>query len=231
MATDPWSTPGPAVLGVGASSTTAAFMAKVYRWMAGGLLLTGAVAAFTANSPTAIHAIFSTPLMWILMAAELGLVFAFTRIVRTASFGTVAAMFLAYCALSGVTFSAILLAYTRQSIASTFFVTGGTFLAMSVFGTVTKKDLSSWASFLFMGLIGVVLASVVNLFLHSGALSFVVSCAGVVVFTGLTAYDTQKIRAYADAGDDRLALNGALSLYLDFVNLFLMLLRLFGRRR
>jgi FtsH-binding integral membrane protein len=140
-------------------------------------------------------------------------------------------MFLAYCALSGVTFSIYLLAYTRTSVASTLFVTGGTFLAMSVYGSVARKDLSSWGSFLMMGLIGVVLASVVNYFLRSDALEFVLSCAGVVVFTGLTAYDTQKIRALARVGDDRLALHGALALYLDFVNLFIMLLRLFGRRR
>jgi uncharacterized protein len=178
------------------------------------------------------QAIFSNPILFFgLMIGELALVFAFSRMVRTATFTTAAGMFLAYCALSGVTFAAILLAYTRTSVASTFFVTGGTFLAMSAYGTLTKKDLSSWGSFLMMGLIGVVIASVVNLFLHSGAMSFIISCAGVVVFTGLTAWDTQRIRAFAEAGDDRLALQGALMLYLDFVNLFLMLLRLFGKRR
>jgi len=228
MATDPWTSP--TALGAGASTATT-FMAKVYRWMALGLGLTGVVAFAVADSPSLLHTIFSTPLMWVLFIGQLGLVIAFTRMVRTASFATVAGMFLAYCALSGVTFASILMVYTRESIASTFFITGGTFLAMSAYGTLTKKDLTSWSQFLMMGLIGVVIASLVNIFIHSDALGFIVSCAGVLVFTGLTAYDTQKIRAYADAGDDRLALNGALALYLDFVNLFLMLLRFFGRRR
>jgi FtsH-binding integral membrane protein len=140
-------------------------------------------------------------------------------------------MFLVYCALSGVTFSVIFLVYTRESIASTFFITGGVFGAMSAYGTLTKKDLSSWGSFLMMGLIGVIIAGVVNIFLRSSAMSFVISCASVVVFTGLTAWDTQKIRQVANQGDDRLALQGALMLYLDFVNLFLALLNLLGRRR
>jgi FtsH-binding integral membrane protein len=184
------------------------------------------------TSPTLLRVIVGNPIVFFgLIIGELIMVVAFSRVVQSATFGTAAAMFLAYCALSGMTFSVIFRAYTRESIASTFFITGGTFAAMSAYGTLTKKDLSSWGQFLFMGLIGVVLASVVNIFLHSDALSFVLSCAGVVVFTGLTAYDAQKIRAYARVGDDRLALHGALALYLDFVNLFLMLLRLFGRRR
>ena len=166
-----------------------------------------------------------------LLIGELVMVVAFTRVVQRATFGTAAAMFLAYCALSGLTFSVIFLAYTRESIASTFFITGGTFAAMSAYGTLTKKDLTGWGQFLMMGLIGIVIALVVNIFLRSDALGFVLSCAGVVVFTGLTAYDAQRIKGYAGAGDERLALHGALQLYLDFVNLFLMLLRLFGRRR
>ena len=214
------------------ADSTAAFMARVYRWMGAGLALTGGVAAVVANNLALQRAIYGTPFLFFgLVIAELAMVFVFVRKVHTESFGTAAAMFLAYCALSGVTFSIYLLAYTRTSVASTLFVTGGTFLAMSAYGSVTRKDLSSWGSFLMMGLIGVALASVVNLFLRSDALQFVLSCAGVVVFTGLTAYDTQKIRALARVGDDRLALHGALALYLDFVNLFIMLLRLFGRRR
>src|SRR5437016_3242746 len=132
---------------------------------------------------------------------------------------------------SSASAEATFLASPRESIASTFFITGGTFAAMSAYGTLTKKDLTGWGQFLMMGLIGIVIALVVNIFLRSDALGFVLSCAGVVVFTGLTAYDAQRIKGYAGAGDERLALHGALQLYLDFVNLFLMLLRLFGRRR
>ena len=232
MASDPWSTesalPGSAV----GTTVAAAFMAKVYRWMAAGLALSGLFAYATATSPGMVRVIFGNQLVFFgLIIAELVMVGFFSRVVRTASFGTAAAMFLAYCALSGITLASVLLVYTRESIATTFFITGGTFAAMSIYGTVTKRDLTSFGHFLFMGLIGVVIAMVVNMFVHSDALSFVLSCAGVVVFTGLTAYDTQKIRAYASAGDDRLALHGALRLYLDFVNLFLMLLSFFGGRR
>ena len=229
MPGDPWSTPAAYET---TAATEAAFVAKVYRWMAAGLALTGLFAYAVVSSPGLLRVIVGNPIVFFgLLIGELVMVVAFTRIVRSATFGTAAAMFLAYCAISGLTFSVIFLAYTRESIASTFFITGGTFAAMAAYGTLTKKDLSSWAQFLTMGLIGVVIAMVVNIFLRSDAMSFVISCAGVVVFTGLTAYDAQKIRAFAHAGDDRLALHGALALYLDFVNLFLMLLRLFGRRR
>jgi FtsH-binding integral membrane protein len=210
-------------------------MARVYRWMAFGLALTGLFAYGTATSPGMVRVIFGNPILFYgLIFAQLGMVWAFSSVVRRASFGAAAAMFLAYCAVTGLTFSSIFLVYSHESIAQAFFVTGGTFAAMSVYGTVTKRDLSSFGHFLFMGLIGIVLASIVNFFLNSSALAFVISCAGVVVFTGLTAYDTQKIRAFAEVGDDRLALSGALALYLDFINLFLILLRFFGggdRRR
>jgi FtsH-binding integral membrane protein len=228
MPTDPWTTPT-ALSGV---SVESAFMAKVYRWMAAGLGLTGLFAWAVTASPGLQKAIFGNPILFFgLLIAELAMVWTFARVSRTASFGVAAAMFLAYCALSGLTFSVYLLVYTRSSVAQAFFVTGGMFLGMSAYATLTKKDLSSWSGFLTMGLFGIILAMLVNFFLKSPAMDFVISCAGVVVFTGLTAYDTQKIRGYASAGDDRLALNGALSLYLDFVNLFIMLLRLFGRRR
>jgi FtsH-binding integral membrane protein len=203
--------------------------------MSFGLALTGLFAYATATSPGMMRVIFGNPILFYgLIIAQLAMVWTFSSVVRRASFGAAAAMFLAYSALSGITLASIFIVYTHQSIAQAFFVTGGTFAAMSIYGTVTKRDLSSFGHFLFMGLIGIVLASVVNLFLNSGALAFIVSCMGVVVFTGLTAYDTQKIRAYAEVGDDRLALTGALSLYLDFINLFLILLRFFGggdRRR
>jgi uncharacterized protein len=142
-------------------------------------------------------------------------------------------MFLLYSALNGATLAGVLLVYTGASVGLAFASTAGTFGVMSLYWTVTKKDLTSWGSFLFMGLIGIVIASVVNIFVGSSMVTFVVSCMGVLVFTGLTAYDTQKLRAFARAGGGTgtLAVNGALSLYLDFVNLFLSLLRLFGNRR
>jgi FtsH-binding integral membrane protein len=230
---DPWTTS--AALDRGGSTVAGVFMARVYRWMAFGLALTGLFAYGTATSPGMVRVIFGNPILFYgLIFAQLGMVWAFSSVVRRASFGAAAAMFLAYCAVTGLTFSSIFLVYSHESIAQAFFVTGGTFAAMSVYGTVTKRDLSSFGHFLFMGLIGIVLASIVNFFLNSSALAFVISCAGVVVFTGLTAYDTQKIRAFAEVGDDRLALSGALALYLDFINLFLILLRFFGggdRRR
>ena len=170
----------------------------------------------------------------VLLVAELGLVITLSAAVRRLSALLAGALFVLYAALNGVTLSVIFLQYTGSSVASAFGVTAGAFLAMSVYGTVTKRDLTSWSSFLFMGLIGIVIAGVVNIFLHSDAMAFVISCAAVLVFTGLTAYDTQKLRAWARAGGGTVAagpVSGALSLYLDFVNLFLAVLRLFGRRR
>jgi FtsH-binding integral membrane protein len=233
---DAWSTSAP--LG---RTRTAEFMAAVYRWMAFGLALTGMVAWAITTSPALLSAFYrftpdgrvaGTSGLFLLVAlATLGMVFAFSAVVQRASLGVVVGMFLGYCALMGVTFSVYLLLYTGASVASTFFITGGAFFALSLYGTVTKRDLSAWRTFLMIGLIGVLLASVVNIFLHSNAVEFVLTCAGVVVFAGLTAYDTQKIRAMGESGDERLALRGALVLYLDFINLFVMLLRLFGRRR
>ena len=240
MPVDPW-TSHTAYQSTDSTSTLAqSFMAKVYRWMSGGLALTGLVAAVVAGFlPAILQQAAENPglrstltiAFFALMIGQFIMVVAFSRMVRTSSFGAVAAMFVAYCAIEGLFFSFVLLSYTGASVASTFFITGGMFLAMSAYGTLTKSDLTSWGSFLFMGLFGLIGAGVVNLFLHSSALEFVLSCAGVVVFTGLTAFHTQKIRAFATAGDDRLALNGALMLYLDFINLFLSLLRLLGKRR
>ncbi len=232
MAVDRWSDTPRASAGLGTSeAVVGTFMASVYRWMAGGLAVTGLVAAYLYANPEIVRAIFSNTFgMLALFGVQLGMVIGFSAMVQRASFGVLAAMFLAYCATTGVTFGAVLMVYTGASVASTFFITGGTFLAMSAYGTLTKKSLASWGSFLMMGLVGLVIASVVNLFLHSNAMSFVLSCVGVVVFTGLTAYDTQRIRAMA-SDDGRLALSGALRLYLDFVNLFLSLINLTGKRR
>jgi hypothetical protein len=218
-----------------AESAERTFIASVYRWMALGLTLTAGVAWFVASSEAMLELVVLN--RWVfygLMIAEFGLVIALSAAVNRLSAPAAGGLFLLYSALNGATLSVVLLIYTGGSVASAFAITAGTFGAMSVYGTVTKKDLTTWSSFLMMGLIGVVLASVVNIFLQSSALSFVLSCAAVVVFTGLTAYDTQKLRAYARAGGATVAaapISGALTLYLDFINLFLAVLRLFGDRR
>lgn len=212
----------------------AAFMNRVYRFMALGLGASGVTALAIASSPEASMVVAQN--LWGFVIAELVLVFALSGFAEKLSSTAAAAMFLAYAVLSGVTLSVLFLVYTRGSIASTFFVTGGTFAAMSLYATKTKKDLSSWGSFLTMGLIGLIIASLVNLFLKSPMLYWVSTYIGVIVFVGLTAYDTQKVSNYffaAETQEDRkkLAINGALTLYLDFVNLFIYLLRIFGRRR
>ncbi len=218
----------------GASDVERRFMASVYRWMTGGLLVTASVAYFVAASPAARQLVFGSRVVFFgLVIAELALVVTISAAVNRLSAPAAGALFLLYSALNGATLAAVLLAYTGASVALAFATTAATFGTMSVYGTVTRRDLTSWGSFLFMGLIGVVIASVVNMFLRSSAMSFVISCVSVVVFTGLAAYDTQKLRAIARAGGGSAALpvNGALALYLDFVNLFLAVLRIFGNRR
>jgi hypothetical protein len=217
---------------------TSSFFPRVYGWMTAGLGLTALAAIFTLSSPTLLQAIFGNRLVfYALIIAELGLVIGLSAAINRISAGTAKMMFLLYSALSGVTFSAIFLVYTESSIASTFFVAAGTFGAMSLYGMVTRRDLTGWGSFLFMGLIGIIIASVVNIFLQSAMVTWVVSCVGVLVFVGLTAYDTQKLKRMAAAGfaDDearqKATILGALTLYLDFINLFLMMLRLMGNRR
>jgi FtsH-binding integral membrane protein len=222
------------VLVHGASDVERRFMATVYRWMTLGLGLTALVAWAVASSPEALSVVVGNRLVFFgLVIAELALVVALSAAATRMAPAVAGGLFLLYSALNGATLSVVLLAYTGASVGLAFVSTAATFGAMSLYGTVTRKDLSSWGSFLFMGLIGVVIASVVNLFLRSSMVTFVVSCMSVVVFTGLTAYDTQKLRVLARAGGATagLAVNGALMLYLDFVNLFLALLRLFGSRR
>lgn len=209
------------------------FMARVYRWMFIGLGVTGGLAMYAASSPALMRLV--GPNIWLLVIAELLLVLGLSFTAQRLS-GTVAAgLFLLYAALNGLTFSTLFYAYQLGSIGEAFLLTAGTFGAMSAYATYTKKDLSAWRAFLFMGLIGVMIAGVVQLFWHNEGFSFVWSCACVVVFAGLTAYDTQKLRQmHASAGFSSaasLSVVGALMLYLDFVNLFLALLRLFGRRR
>ncbi len=214
------------------------FMVKVYNWMASGLGLTGLVAWIVSSSPALMQIIFGNPIIMIgLVIAQLGLVFWLATRVMQMTQMTAMMVFMGYAALTGLTFSAIFLMYTTASIASTFVVTAGTFGAMSFYGYTTKKDLTSWGSFLFMGLIGIVIASLVNIWLQSPAIYWVVTYAGVLIFVGLTAYDTQKIKEMNIIGnegteeDTKEAIRGALTLYLDFINLFLMLLRIMGDRR
>jgi uncharacterized protein len=216
-----------------------AHMLRVYNLMAIGLAITGIAALGTAtlamSNPAFAQLIYVSPLKWVVMLAPLALVFFLSFRIHSMSVSTAQTTFWGYAALLGVSLSSIFLVYTGASITQTFFITATTFGAMSLYGYTTKKDISSWGSFLFMGLIGLIIASIVNIFMQSGALSFAISAIGVLVFTGLTAYDTQKIKESYYEGDDsdtagRKAIIGALELYLDFVNLFLMLLRLLGNR-
>jgi FtsH-binding integral membrane protein len=209
------------------------FIRSVYAWMFGGLLLTAAAAYWVVLSPAMQQLVFRTPLRWVLLIAELGLVFFLSFRITKISAGTASSVFLLFSALNGLTLSSIFFFYTAADISAAFLTASATFGAMSVYGMVTKRDLTSWGSFFFMGLIGILICSVINIFLNSPGLAWVISIVGVFVFLGLTAYDTQKLKAYANAPQLRgnLAVYGALALYLDFINLFLMLLRLFGGRR
>ena len=212
-----------------------AYMLRVYNYMAGGLALTGAVAYFGATSGF-YASVAGTPLFWLVLLAPLGLVFFLSFRIDRMSLGAAQLSFWAYAGLVGLSLSGIFLVYTGESIARVFFISAATFGATSLYGYTTQSDLSRFGSFLFMGLIGIVIASLVNLFLASSALQFAISVIGVLVFVGLTAYDTQRIKEIYVAGEDAIisgkkAIMGALALYLDFLNLFLMLLQLFGDRR
>jgi FtsH-binding integral membrane protein len=224
------------------ASTDAAtiFLAKVFNWMAIGLGLTGITAFMVANSDAAKQLIFGNQIIFYgLIFGELGMVFYLSARIQKISAQAATGLFVAYSVLNGATLAAIFLAYTATSIASTFFIAAGMFVVMAVYGTVTKKDLSSMGSFLFMGLIGMIIAAVVNMIIGSPMISWVISAVGVLVFTGLTAYDVQKIsrigaNGIMDSGEAAIrkgAIMGALALYLDFINLFLSLLHLLGDRR
>jgi uncharacterized protein len=212
------------------------FLAKVFNWMAIGLGLTGVVAWFTASSGLAMQL---QPYFMFLIIAELGMVFYLSARINKIQAATATGLFIAYATLNGLTLSMIFLIYTQSSIAATFFITAGMFGAMAVYGLVTKRDLSGMGSFMFMGLIGIIIASVVNIFLKSSSLYWAISLIGVFVFVGLTAYDVQKIKTMGEKGImeqgeeavKKGAIMGALALYLDFINLFLMLLRFFGGSR
>lgn len=214
------------------------FMVRVYNWMGAGLAMTGGVSWYVSTSETILNLLVTQPILFFgLLIAELGLVFYLAARVMQMDVGQAMGVFFLYAGLNGVTLAPLFLLYTTASLASTFFVTAGMFGAMSFYGYTTKKDLTSWGGFLFMGLIGIIIASVVNMFLHNSMLYWIISYAGVLIFVGLTAYDTQKIKETNILGnegtdeDTKEAIRGALTLYLDFINLFLMLLRIMGTRR
>mgnify|MGYP001138511362 CR=1 FL=1 len=216
------------------------FVRSVYNWMGIGLALTGFIALYVSTSEAMVGLILGNRLIFFgLIIAELALVFSISGMVHKMSAGTATGLFVLYAALNGLTLSFIFLAYTQASIVRTFFVCSGTFLVCSLYGWKTGRDLTSWGGFLIMGLIGIIVASLVNLFIRSGAMTMIISYIGVLVFVGLTAYDTQKLKHMAlsqPAGLDgstirKGAILGALSLYLDFINLFLLLLRILGQGR
>ena len=225
------------------------YMLKVYNYMSSGILLTGIVSlllfrlSVVTNSEGAIigltsigNALYNSALMWVVMLAPLGVVFYMSFGIAKMSSSKAQTTFWIFAALMGASLSSIFLVYTGASITRVFFITAGTFAAMSIYGYTTKKDLTRLGSFLMMGLIGIIIASIVNIFMKSTMMYFVISIIGVLIFVGLTAYDTQKIKnmyLVSDSGEvmGKKAVMGALTLYLDFINLFIMLLRLFGQRR
>ena len=225
------------------------YMLRVYNYMASGLALTGIVAYITANASVVMNeagqiidytslgaTLFESGFSWIVMLSPLGFVLFLSFGLHKMRFSTAQTVFWMFAAVMGISMATIFIEFTGASVARVFFITAGTFAGMSLYGDTTKKDLSGFRSFLFMGLIGIIIASVVNMFIASSALHFAISVIGVLVFVGLTAYDTQQIKLmYAEADDaetmGKKALMGALRLYLDFINLFIMLLHLFGSRR
>lgn len=214
------------------------FMLKVFGWMAAGLLITGILAMVTISSQVMLEFIFTNQIVYLgLIIAQLGLVIWLSTRIEKMSAMTATMVFVGYSALTGLTLSVVFLAYTLSSLASTFFVTAGTFGSMYVYGTVTKRDLTSMGSFMTMGLIGVIIASVVNMFMKSEMIYWITTYVGIIIFVGLTAYDAQKIKAMSilatqgDEQEQKGAIMGALRLYLDFINLFLLLLRVMGKRK
>lgn len=213
-------------------------MRKVFTWMALALVITGFTAYYVASSPSILSLIFSNQLVfWGLIIGEFALVIGLSAAINRLSLTTATIMFVLYSLINGATLSTIFMIYTMSSITSVFFITAGTFAAMSAFGYFTKTDLSSWGKILLMALVGIIIATIVNIFLKSSGLEMIVNYLGVLIFVGLTAYDVQKIKQMmlqapdASEGLQKMALLGALSLYLDFINLFLYLLRIFGSRR
>jgi FtsH-binding integral membrane protein len=221
---------------VASAARVGAFLRVVYGWMCVGLAITAIVAWFIATSPALVMAVAANrPLFWGLVIAQLGIVLVLSSRVQHLAASTASLLFIAYSGLTGVTISFVFLAFTGESVATTFLVTAGMFGGLAMYGTVTRRGLDGFGQFLFMGLIGVVLASFIGMFWHSNGLQFVISLLGVIVFTGLTAYDAQRLKEMAlavpDAQGGAYAIVGALTLYLDFINLFLFALRFLGNRR
>ena len=211
------------------------YMLQVYNYMCAGLVLTGLVAYAVANTEILRNFIFGTPVYWLVMFAPLIFVFVYASRINRMTVSAAQTGFWAFAAVMGMSLASVFLVFAEASVARVFFITASVFGGMSLYGYTTKKSLSGWGSFLFMGLIGVIIASIVNIFLGSSALQFAISVIGVIVFVGLTAYDTQRIKEtyYASDGQavvTKKAIIGALKLYLDFINLFIMLLHLFGNR-
>jgi len=212
------------------------YMLRVYNYMSVALALTGAVAFFVSTSPAMLQAIYGTPLMWVVMLAPLGMVFFLSARMHKMKVGTAQAWFWAFAAVMGLSLASIFVIYTGASVTRVFFITAGAFAGLSLVGYTTKKDLSGMRTFLIMGVIGLVIAMVVNMFLVSSTLQLIISFVGVLIFAGLTAYDTQKIKlAYyeGDSGDvsEKKAIMGALKLYLDFLNMFIFLMHILGVAR
>lgn len=219
------------------TEATRKFLLNVYNWMAMGLALTGVVAYGIANS-SFVNVILSNPIIYFgLFIAQLGVVMGLTFAINKIPSGVAIGAFFLYAALTGLTFSVLFLVYTGGSIASTFFICASMFLGISIFGYVTKMDLSKFGTYLFMALIGIIVASVVNIFLKSSTLNWIISYVGVIIFVGLTAYDTQRIKQMSQTADmdsesgKKGAVMGALTLYLDFINMFLFLLRILGKQK
>ncbi|MFQ1016196.1 Bax inhibitor-1/YccA family protein [Gilliamella sp. BG7] len=218
------------------SNRVQTYMSHVYGWMTVGLLLTALVAWFASNNYELLNVLYQG--MWVLLIAEFALVFAISGLINRLSGSVATTLFMLYSVLNGCTFSIYFIVYTSSSIASVFFITAGMFAVLAFYGYTTKRDLSSFGRFLFMGLVGIVIASLVNIFMQSQPLMWAITYVGVFVFAGLTAYDTQKLKELGDqlSQDDpnmfrRFVILGALTLYLDFINLFIMLLRIFADRR
>ena len=219
------------------SVTLVQFFNSVYAWMASGVALSAVVAWWVSTQPQLMAQIFRGPTLIILFLAEIGLVITISWAINKISSGVATALFMLYSALNGLTLSVIFLVYTNASLVTTFAVTAGMFGAMSIYGFVTKRDLTQFGSLLFMALIGLIIASIVNIFWANSILYWIITYAGVLIFTALTAYDTQKLKLIAAQTADnpamaaRMAIVGALELYLDFINLFIFLLRILGDRR
>ena len=223
---------------LGIKSYQAVFITRVYNWMALALFITGLIAYYTASSPQLFNAIVGSRILFFgLIIGELALVVYLSRAIQTMSQNMAIGAFLLYSVLNGLTMSVIFMAYTSSSIATTFYITAGTFAAMSIYGYTTKRDLTSIGNMAFMALIGIIIASIVNMFLQNEMMYWIITYLGVAIFVGLTAYDTQKLKEIGKSGFssqeslEKMSILGALTLYLDFINLFLFLLRILGDRK